>query len=180
VDETTHLILKSELTSSDGKAKLTSALSDIRFEKTIASREFAPPASAKKQTVIYEQVAVLPLRALARQWKYPLMTPRYMPSGYWLDSARLLGRRGHTFVHLRYFDGVNALSLFESPSPKARDSISPRRPGGRKHEAAVAWKFHPPFWSLTWRAGVVKLTLVGDLPRADLLRVSEGVTRFSR
>jgi outer membrane lipoprotein-sorting protein len=172
VDEATGLILQSELATSDGATKLDSTLSDLRFEKTIPSSEFTPPAKPAKQRVIYEQIVVLPLDALVHQWKHPLMIPKRMARGYRLESARLLRRGRHTFMHLRYFDGLNALSLFESRSSSG-GSRDPRLSEVRVHGAPAAWRFLPPFWSLSWRERGLRLTLVGDLPRKELLRIAQ-------
>lgn len=172
IDEATGLILQSELTTSDGTTKLDSTLSDLRFEKTIPSSEFRRPAKPAKQRVIYEQIVVLPLDALVHQWKQPLMIPKRMAGGYALESARLLRRGRHTFVHLRYFDGLNALSLFEGRSSAGRGR-PPERSEVRVHGAPAALRFHPPFWSLSWRERGLRLTLVGDLPRNELLRIAQ-------
>jgi outer membrane lipoprotein-sorting protein len=174
VDKATGLILKSEVTSADGKTNLSSTLSDLRLEKTIADSEFAPPAHARKQTVIWEHVAVLPLVALRHHWKRPVMVPRDLPSGYRLESARLLRRGRNTFVHLRYFDGLNTLSLFEEPS-RVSSGASRQRGRSRARGTVGTWDFDPPFWALTWRERGLKLVLVSDLPQHELLRLAEGM-----
>ena len=174
LDETTGLILQSELTSTDGKTRSLSTLSELRLAKTVPSREFTPPANARKQTVISQHVAVLPLPALARHWKRPLLTPTRIPPGYSLESARLLRRGRHSFVHLRYVDGVNALSLFEAPSGQPRGSAPSRPAGDRVIKGSPAvWRLDPPFRSLSWREHGLKLTLVGDLPRMELLAIAQ-------
>jgi outer membrane lipoprotein-sorting protein len=177
VDDGTGLILQSELTGADGNTKLTSSLSDLQLPTAISSAEFTPPPSAKKQTVIREHVVVLPLPALARHWKYALLAPEYVPAGYSLESARVVRRGQHRFVHLRYFDGLNTISLFEEPVP-ARDGETPGRRGeDREREPSMSWHSSPPLWWLTWRDEGLKLTLVSDLPRDELLRIARSVSR---
>lgn len=180
VDVQTGLVLESELTSSDGKTRLASELSGLRFDKAIPSGEFAPPPNVRRQTVIYDHVAVLPLSALARHWKRPLMVPAYLPHGYRLESARLLRRSSRAFVHLRYFDGLNTLSVFEEPS-RSRGPIAHRRKNDDVvHGAVATWQFNPPFRSLTWRENGLKLTLVADLPQEELLRIARRAGPRSR
>jgi outer membrane lipoprotein-sorting protein len=180
VDERTGLLLRSELTSSDGKTKLISALSDVRLEKTIPAGELAPPSNAKKQTVIYEHVAVLPLPALARHWRQPLLVPKSMLRGYMLESARVVRRGRHDFVHLRYFDGVNPVSIFEAASVAASSRASRNKGGSHVGTAAAAWQRELPYWSLTWRQRGLKLTVVGDLPREQLLQIARGMRQLPR
>jgi outer membrane lipoprotein-sorting protein len=180
VDERTGLLLRSELTSSDGKIKLTSTLSDLRLEKTIPASELTPPSNAKKQTVIYEHVAVLPLPALARHWKHPLVVPKSMPLGYSLESARALRHGRHNFVHLRYFDGLNPLSIFEAPSRGASSRATRNKRGSHVGTATATWRREPPYWSLTWRERGLKLTVVGDLPREQLLQIARSMRQLPR
>jgi outer membrane lipoprotein-sorting protein len=179
MDESTGLIVRSEVSSSDGARTLVSALSDLTFPPAIPSSEFAPPRHARKQTVIYEHVAVLPLAALARQCKRPLLAPKRLPDGYRLESARLLRIGPRSYVHLRYFDGVNAISLFEEPSKPAAPPSSARRTA-KVNGSSATWRFYPPLWSLSWRERGLKLTLVADLPRADLVKIADSVTALRR
>lgn len=179
VDESTGLIVRSEVASSAGGTKLISALSDLSFPKAIPAAEFAPPRRARKQTVIYERVAVLPLAALARQWKGLLMAPRRVPDGYRLESSRLLRLGRRAYVHLRYFDGLNTVSLFEEASQSAAPP-SPTRRGAKVNGAPATWRLYPPLGSLSWRERGLKLTLVADLPRAEMLRIADSVAGLRR
>jgi negative regulator of sigma E activity len=175
IDEQTGLILKSEITSSDGKTRQSSTLSRLRFEKAVSNAEFVPPAHARKQTVIWEHVAVLPLATLASHWKSTLLVPTHLPGGYGLESARLLRRGRHTYVHLRYFDGLNTLSLFEEPSRPPGRAATARRGADQVRGHAAVWGFDPPFRTLTWRERGLRLALVGDLPEDDLERIAWGL-----
>jgi len=179
VDAATWITLKSILVSSDGRTTVASELSGLRVEKTIPAAEFAPPANAKKQTVIYERAAVLPLPALARQWRHPLLVPHDLPRGYSLESARLLSRGRRSFVHLRYFDGFNVVSLFEDVS-SSKPPVSRSRRDDSIHGGPAVWHSYPPFHSLSWREQGLKLTLMGDLPRRNLLGIADGVRRVAR
>jgi outer membrane lipoprotein-sorting protein len=174
VDDRTGLILRSLLTSADGTTKLAASLSQVRFDGRTWDDDFTPPRNATKQTVTYEQVAALPVEALARHWKHRLMVPGGVPRGYLLDSARLLGKGPSSIVQLRYFDGLNTISLFEAP---------PGAPGGTGDgsagRAAPGWGSEPPFSSLTWRQRGLTLTLVSDLPRDRLLGIARSITPFS-
>ncbi len=180
VDTETGLILRSEVTFADGKTKLTTALQNLRLAEKPSAAVFLPPSNAKRQRVIYNHVAVLPLGSLARQWKHPLLTARYLPAGYELESARLVRQSRSAFVYLRYFDGLNTISLFQSPASLPRRTVSPQRRGDTVNGAAASWQFNSPFWSLTWRDGGTKLTLMSALPQEELLRIARGVARFSR
>lgn len=164
-DKATGLILKSELTSSDGRTSVISELANIRIEKLISTKEFASPSNTKKQTVVYEQAAVLPLHALARQWALPILVPRNIPGGYELESSRLIHSGNRAYVHLRYFDGLNTISLFEEQSAGAK-------------QGSVEWQYRAPFRSAVWRRDGVKLTLVGDFSRAKLLKIARSVVRY--
>jgi outer membrane lipoprotein-sorting protein len=172
VDTATGLVLQSELISSDGSDRITSTLSELQFQKDIPEREFLPPANAKRQSILYEHMAVLPLPALAKQWRHHLRVIKPPPAGYYLESARLVKRGKQEFVHLRYFDGLNTLSLFQAASPEKQQAAPPSSGRELVHGAPASWRRDPPFASLSWTEWGVKFTLVGDIPKAELLHLA--------
>jgi outer membrane lipoprotein-sorting protein len=177
-EEQSGLVLRSQLVSSDGRTRVTSELSELRLEKSISSGEFAPPRKAKRETVVYEHVTFLPLPTLARQWRLALIVPSALPRGYRFHSARLVRGRREAFVHLCYFDGLNTISLFESPSRPPRGKTVSRGAKTRVHGRPASWGVYPPYNSLTWREKDLKLVLVADLPRGELLRLAQGTKPF--
>jgi negative regulator of sigma E activity len=179
VDERTGLILRSELRSADGRTGLTSTLSQVRFAPTLSDAEFSPPVRVRTQDVIMEEGVSLPINALARHWASALMVPTVVPEGYVLEGARLVRRAQGPFVHLWYSDGLNVFSLFEgadlgggadAPAGGDREAV---------HGSAAAWGSHEPFRSLCWHEQGLKLMLVGDLPREQMLRLARGVHKAS-
>jgi negative regulator of sigma E activity len=180
VDKATGLVLQSELVSSDGATRITSELSNLQFQKNIPEQEFIPPASAKKQSILYEHMAVLPLSALAKQWRHRLLVIPQPPAGYYLESARLVKRGRQEFVHLRYFDGLNTLSLFQAPTGERKSASISALDKETVRGSATAWRYDPPFGSLSWSEAGVKLTLLGDLPKMELLRLARNTGAASK
>ena len=43
------------------------------------------------------------------------MVPQWLPSGYLFESLNVLPYKGATILHYRYTDGIDVLSLFQSP-----------------------------------------------------------------
>lgn len=171
IDTSTGLILKSVMRTSDGKTTVSSALSDLRVAKHIPASEFQTPKNVRKQTVVYDQSASLPLNSMSKQWNHRLLVPTGIPNGYSLESARILNKEKRAYIHLRYFDGYNAISLFEDVS-EADSVAKPSKNGDKVHGSHISWRFHAPFRSLTWRERGLKLTLVSDLSRADMIKIA--------
>lgn len=166
-DTETGLIMRSELTTSDGMTKVVSDLTDIKFNCKVPASGFAFPGSTSRRTVVYDQVVTIPLDELAHQWQLPLLVPKQIPNGYTLESAMLINRGNRAYVHLRYFDGLNTISLFEEPSKDVNDS-------------PVVWQFRAPYRSAIWRTQGTKLTLISDLSRMTLLEIAKSVSVYQK
>lgn len=174
-DAETGIVLCSKLESTDKSTIIASRISDLKIEKSISPREFATP-KAKKQTVIKEHSMTLPLPSLARQWKHPLLLSAALPNGYVLDGAKLMTRQKRDFVHLRYSDGLNAISLFEETAGQPKSHKTSSRV--QVHGSPVTWRTYPPFYSLSWYQQGLKLTLITDLPKSEMLRMANSMKQF--
>lgn len=179
VDVASGLILRSERVTADKRIRVLMDIQSLKIVRSIPLSRFSPPSRVRKQTVMFEDSASLPLSVLSRQWKHAVLVPKTPPSGYTLESARIINRGNSSYIHLRYFDGLISLSLFEEPS-KVADT---HRNGARMdmvHGSSVDWTSNAPFKLMSWRERGVKLTLVGDMSRECLLGVANSVRLFGK
>ncbi|TMI80538.1 MAG: hypothetical protein E6H03_08210 [Bacillati bacterium ANGP1] len=98
--------------------------------------------------------------------------PAYLPQGFQQTRSRVVQIHGQPAAVFAYSDGVSTLALFESrgpqgPPPRGRQVrigsvmgiVAPQRAGTLVH----------------WNIGGISYTLVGELPRDDLVRIAASV-----
>jgi hypothetical protein len=129
--------------------------------------------------------------------------PRYVPPGYLLVRKLSFRRPGMEFVHLRYTDGLNTISLFQErrpgdapdgpgsseasrrsaavPRADSPDAPRPHRhpggPGGRMDGPGGDWQQLSCGQRLSWTWGDTRYTLVGNISAAELRRMADSIPR---
>lgn len=148
-----------------GRRVSTSYYTDVTYNPTFAPDAFrAPKTPGTVHTVTPQVGTALPSVAQAQaQAGFTVLQPSYLPSGFRFQSASISDFRKSKLVALRYVNGMNAFSLFETPRPPDT------RPEGPKHAR------HPRNGVLTGEQGNLRLVLIGNLSGEDMERVLASV-----
>jgi hypothetical protein len=101
--------------------------------------------------------------------------PRWLPSGFYLESAQLMAHKDKKLIHARYTDGVQHLSLFQCPA-RVRLSFGPKSkvsfPLAHGHgEFGWAAEDHVLGWSMASS----RFVLISTLPPETLRRIADSV-----
>lgn len=166
VDAGKHVRLKAEDTAPNGTVTSVSYYTRIDFRNSIPDDKFhfEPPAGTR---IHHDRMAeMMPLQKARDAAGFKVLVPSYLPQGFKEVGAAVRPFRGAKMVTIRYSDGVSSFSLFQSPgntlAPKFRRRLEsgPLRPG-----AGIC----------SWRIGDLNLTIVGQIPQAQLERIAASV-----
>lgn len=159
VDRRNGLVLGSADYRPEGGTAWSARFVSVRFPGRLPKSAFAFAAPEGTTTLRKGGGDYLGLeQAQAAAGRRPL-TPAWLPSGYVFESLDVLPRG---VLHLRYSDGVNALSLFQCP-PKTRLGV----------KDGASWTAEGRAYA--WTRGGARLLLVGALSAEELRRAAESV-----
>lgn len=104
---------------------------------------------------------------------FRLLVPAFLPEGFVLEEVRRMGGEEWAFV-LRYFDGEHDLEFTENLAPEGYQTLPG---GGLVAIDGTEYQVIPAddYTVIHWLEGDVEISLVGDLPRDQLLKVAAAV-----
>lgn len=164
LDTRTYVQLKSERRTADGRVVYVREFTRVSFTANDDPGLFtlALPPEVKVQRVHDQTAPLLKPEALEKKAPFRVVAPCRLPGGLVFESARLQTHRGRQVAWIRYIDGLNFISLFESP-PRRPDERHAARPKVVKHGA------------LMWTANGLTFVLVGSLPPFQLRALSRAL-----
>ncbi len=116
IDQQTAVILRMEQFRSDGIRSRSSFYTNIDFGAEVPAELFELPRGFKVVQTEPNASERLSKSEIRRAVGFEILEPRSLPEGYLLDGFHLSHcPMGRPIVHLRYFDGLNSISLFEHP-----------------------------------------------------------------
>lgn len=119
IDREKGIILRSEDRTASGKIRSTMEFTSIDFLGSISDAAFEHPANAESTLVKLAGERKLSRAELGKSVGISVTSPTYLPRGYILDSMRTYSCGcdcGHKAAHLRYTNGLNSISVFETPA----------------------------------------------------------------
>ena len=176
IDRETGIVLKSEDRSAAGELRSRMEFTEISYGKPAAGAAFEPTADGGPRWVEKERDHEISRAELEKAVGIKVAFPQHVPAGYVLDSITLYSCEcecGHKAAHLRYTDGLNSISIYETPS---HTSCSKHicsihcAPNGRcevrdARQARVA----------TTSSGGRSVVVVGDLPEEEIAKVAKSI-----
>jgi hypothetical protein len=164
IDEATGLLLLREVFDAGGRR--------VRVVRVLQLDTAPLPAPSSSATRRADGPSPLRVSSLSSRYR----APDSLAGGY----QRVAAYRHSRAVHLLYTDGLHGLSLFSQPGTLSTGEL-PR--GGEPVRVGTAAGVHYT-WAggevITWEAGSMVHTLVGDGPAADLLAAARSVPRPGR
>ena len=172
VDAEKGLILRFERYGPDGTLQESSAFLKVQFDPVFPPGLFTPPAPPGAHVERQPNSNNMSLAEIAQRVGFSPQMPAYLPQGFQQTRSRVVQIHGQPAAVFAYSDGVSTLALFESrgpqgPPPRGRQvrigsvmgTVAPQRAGTLVH----------------WNIGGISYTLVGELPRDDLVRIAASV-----
>lgn len=160
IDSANGAQLRIEQYDAAGRLLSTSAYTQITYSPAFAKNTFQIPHVGSKVVTSGYAAPTLTLDQVRAQAGFVPAVPAYLPSGFAFQAGSVTTTRRGRVVELRYFNGANLLSVFETP-----DSAGPRR---SKAE-------HPRHGVLFGRQAGVKIVLIANLETAEMERILESM-----
>jgi negative regulator of sigma E activity len=177
VDVETGLILKMEIYSPDEKLFHLSVFEEIEYRQSVNPASFTMPIPEGVRVVeVGEERCSSPAEAETIAG-FPLTLPGYLPEGFVRKCIRALRSISHGEIKVLYSDGLSLLTIFERSrfSPiSGPNSGLPVRVGER---SASLYRMGLVS-ALNWESSGTYLTILGELPRQELLKVADSVRPF--
>jgi outer membrane lipoprotein-sorting protein len=166
IDPETGLVLRYVRTTARGRPLSVSHFSHIRLGVPPA-RLFQRPGPAHMRIVLSQPTPV-PLSLAEARARFGVPLPVALPAGYTFADATLLPGKGRPVGHLRYRDGLSAVSLYVGPPGalpydiRRGKTLALRGGAGRLQSVQH-------FYVLSWHSPHADFALVGDAS-PELLR----------
>ncbi len=165
IDPTNGAQLRIDQYDAGGQRVSTSYYTDVNYNPSFAKDAFRAPRTPGKPRLVTPQVGT-PLPSVAQaqaQAGFTILQPSFLPPGYRFQSASVSDYRKNKLVSLRYVNGLNVLSLFETPRP------------GRDHPEEHKRVNHAREGVLVSDQGPLRLVLIGNLGGDDMEQVLASV-----
>ncbi len=161
IDPSNGAQLRIEQYDDAGHRESATYFTDVTYNPPLDRRLFQAPVSAATPPAA-SRSAPLPTVPTAAQAGFAVLQPSTLPPGFHFQSATLVPRKGRILVKLTYGNGLNALTLVETPDLRP---LGPRAGQIRNPRPGVV---------LTRRDGLV-IVLVGSLDVGSLESVLNSV-----
>lgn len=170
----TDTILKMEDRTSSGKLKSRTEFTSIDFSKSIPDSAFQSAACGGSSCATVKECGPRG-EAVDQAVGIKPSFPKYLPQGYVMDGVSVYHcacKCGHKAIHIRYTDGLNSISVYETPAKLAcGDMCKIHCPSGGKCEVSDADQSQVATASISGRSIVV----VSDLPKNEISRIAESI-----
>jgi len=130
IDPTTGAQLRIEQYGADGHLQSASYYTQVTYNPVFDKAAFRLPSAGGKITINGFAAPTLTLDQVRAQAGFPFQVPTALPDGFRYQGGSVSNGRDRRVVELRYFNGANALSVFETPS---RPNNGPARTEHPRH-----------------------------------------------
>jgi hypothetical protein len=164
IDPANGAQLRIDQFAASGQRVSTSYFTEVTYSPVLDNSVFREPKPLRPVRTVPAEIAQrLPsIPAAQAQIGFPIQQPSYLPTGFHFDGAAVSDFRGNKLVALRYVNGLNVLSLFETPLPS---NARPKASGMRRPRRGV----------LMSQQGGLRLILVGNLAPDEMEKVMGSV-----
>jgi negative regulator of sigma E activity len=162
IDPANGAQLRIEQYSSSGQELSATYFTNVVYNPKIDMHLFAPPQTQEAHPALPNDPPSSPTLPTVAQAGFVVLQPAYLPTGFHFQSSGLSLHNNKNLVKITYGNGLNALSLFETPmtghgGPNAAKIKNPR-----------------PGVVITRRYGLV-IVLVGSIDESQLEQVLNSV-----
>lgn len=180
VDQETGVVLRTEERTQGGELLFNSFFSRISYSLNLPSSlfRFHLPAGARIFSFYLSGDPITDPQELSRQAKFAVRAPARVGIGYGFRSGSVARYGAFMAVSLLYSDGVNVVSVFQTPSarmasPEIGTPIAMRTGRGR-------WLDLGYFRMLTWQSEGISFAIMGTLDPQALVAIAEELNAGTR
>lgn len=166
IDKEKWVHLKTEELTNNGEVKSRSFFKKIKFVKSIPASRFTVKLGHDIKVEQMPGPVFLTIDQARNAVKFRIIQPSYLPKGFKPVGAAVFPFRGGKIAGIRYTDGVNAFTIFQSqqtalePGFLKRLHYGPIRSGGGIY---------------SWRNGNLNLTIVGRISSDEIHKISDSM-----
>ena len=153
VDPTNGAQLRNEQYDSSGRLLSASYYTQITYNPVFDKAAFRLPRSGGKVVVGGFAAPTLTLDQVRAQAGFAVQVPTVLPDGFRYQGGSVSSRKNSRVAELRFFNGANALSVFETPDNSGGGSAPPQ---------------HPRRGVLFGRQNGLKVVIIANLGNAEL------------
>jgi len=160
IDPTNGAQLRIEQYDAQGGLRSASYYTQVAYNPTFARGTFSLPHTGSRVVTSGFEAPRLTLDQARAQAGFPVAVPSYLPAGFRFQAASVSSARGRRVAELRFFNGANTLSVFETPDAQGGG------PGRTKH---------PRHGVLFGRQPGRKVVVIGNLGNEELDKVLDSL-----
>lgn len=164
IDGRTAIVLKSEEYAPDGKLISSTTYKSIDYKAPVKDSLFRRPRDMQ------DTGKTMTREGLSKTVGFKVVEPKYIPKGFRLDAYRLYDcpcQCGHKSAYIRYTNGMDSISVFETPSGTGCMKMPACKvPSGKcciKDQTAVM------------TSGGKSFVVIGDVPSQELKRITDSL-----
>lgn len=166
IDKQRWIHLRTEEFTETGQIKSKSYFKSISFVKSIPVSMFTVKPGRDIQVEQMPGPVIITVDQAKSAVKFRILQPSYLPKGFKNVGAAIIPFRSDKIIGIRYSDGVNAFTIFQSPQEILEKGFLQRL-----HEGPI--KSGGEMYS--WRNGNLNLTIVGRVPPNEIRRISNSM-----
>jgi negative regulator of sigma E activity len=176
VDAQTKLVLEKDRYSPTGSIAHQMRFEQITYTNALPAQLFEIPSSGyvRRQGPGH----ALPsndLEAVVRTAGFQAVGPKYLPDGFLPVAGDVSDIKGVRTLHVLYSDGLRTVSLFENARGAAVDMSKFTVHTTKVRSGDAQYVEDGSTTLLTWASGPRHFALVGELSRAELVRIASSV-----
>lgn len=190
IDDKTSTILKSEQYSSNGNIIFLTYFKNINFNPVMNDSLFLPPLGMPVKTVSEPKKENFNPEDLSKLVGFKVVIPAFIPEGYMLEGCYVYQCGcGVDMAHMRFFDGLNSISIFEGKKDcpvcsrgKGMGFFRGRMGMGRRkgmgcsaRECELLEKREERVLAFTDKN--LRFVIIGDIPEASANQIAEGLKK---
>lgn len=181
VDKEKYIILRTDWYGLNGRLFSLSRYDSIDFSARPPDSLFTAPIKPESSAVCRSTMNINEVRKAVG---FTPLKPKYLPKGYTFDGYYIqTSPCGISFAALKYANGLNTISVFESKCPCAgpgcmADNRGQKRRFGRgarcgPNGCILADRPHARMFQT--RVGDITIAVVGDAPTSELVKIAESI-----
>jgi negative regulator of sigma E activity len=176
LDAQTKLALEKDRYAPSGSVAHQMRFEQITYTNAIPAAIFGVPSSGyQSKEGPSHGIPSNDLEAVVRAAGFPAAGPKYLPEGFLPITGDVSEIKGVRTLHVLYSDGLRTVSLFENARGAAVDLSKFSVHSTKVRSAAAQYVQDGPTTLLTWASGARHFALVGELSRAELVKIASSV-----
>ncbi|MHB1001224.1 MAG: hypothetical protein ACYC27_18430 [Armatimonadota bacterium] len=174
IDIKTYTALRTIDYDAYGKTVSSTEFTSIKYSDGIPDSLFKQQSGSTTTNCRQNTGQVMTASSLSKNVGFNIKSPRYVPSGYKIDSYRLykcLHSCGHKSAYIRYTNGLSSVSIFESAQSMDSSRCGMCMPGHQKNMTCAINKGSRS-QSVTASVDGISITIIGDIKSSELLKIA--------